>query len=229
MKIEELVILGLTGAAAYLYWKMRSQKTAVVTQSITAPMTRSSVSTAVVPAGSQQPTMPIWTTPSLPEPKATKTVLVEPEASSSPPSLIKQLQEGGFVDIEWISPEDLKGGNIRKGSLPSRDLTEEESEIQSIKKDPQWCSFANSPPPIFLDFNTRGFAKHGHKDTFTQLGRNNIFSANIGPALKSKQKERIDLCERLFWLPRAANVPKLTTVPYTPTPNAMPPIFPLAR
>jgi hypothetical protein len=61
MKIEEIVILGLTGAAAYLVWRMKSQKTAMVTQSITAPVARSPVSTAVVPVGSGPPTMPIWT------------------------------------------------------------------------------------------------------------------------------------------------------------------------
>jgi hypothetical protein len=76
MKIEELVILGLTGAAAYLYWKMRSQKTAVVTQSITAPMTRAPVSTAIVPVDSAPPSMPTMPMPSLPEP-----------VSSSPPTM----------------------------------------------------------------------------------------------------------------------------------------------
>jgi hypothetical protein len=60
--------LGLTGAAAYLVWRMKSQKPAVVTQSITAPVTRPPVSTAVVPEGSGQPTMPIWTTPNVPAP-----------------------------------------------------------------------------------------------------------------------------------------------------------------
>jgi hypothetical protein len=63
MKIEEIVILGLTGAAAYLYWKMRSQKTAVVTQSITAPVTRPPVSTAVVPEDSAPPSMPTMPKP----------------------------------------------------------------------------------------------------------------------------------------------------------------------
>ncbi len=68
MKTEEMLILGLTGAAAYLVWRMKSQKSAMVTQSITAPVARSPVSTAVVPVGSQQPTMPIWTTPNVPAP-----------------------------------------------------------------------------------------------------------------------------------------------------------------
>jgi hypothetical protein len=68
MKIEELVILGLTGAAAYLYWKMRSQKTAVVTSSATYPMTYSPSSTAVVPVDSAPPSMPTMPMPSLPAP-----------------------------------------------------------------------------------------------------------------------------------------------------------------
>lgn len=76
MKTEEILILGLTGAAAYLVWRMQSQKPAMVTQSITAPVTRSPVSTAVVPVGSQQPSLPTMQAPRLPEPAAPRIVSV---------------------------------------------------------------------------------------------------------------------------------------------------------
>lgn len=68
MKTEEMLILGLTGAAAYLVWRMKSQKTAVVTQSVTSPVTYSPSSTAVVPEDSVPPSMPTMPMPSLPEP-----------------------------------------------------------------------------------------------------------------------------------------------------------------
>lgn len=68
MKIEEIVILGLTGAAVYLVWRMKSQKPAMVTQSSTAPVTYSPSSTAVVPVDSAPPSMPTMPMPSLPEP-----------------------------------------------------------------------------------------------------------------------------------------------------------------
>jgi len=84
MKIEEMLILGLTGTAAYLVWRMRSQKPAMVTQSITAPVMQSPVSSAVVPVGSQQPSLPTMTSPKFPEPIYSPMII--PAPPPSPPS-----------------------------------------------------------------------------------------------------------------------------------------------
>jgi hypothetical protein len=99
MKIEEIVILGLTGAAAYLYWKMRSQKTAVVTSSATYPMTYSPSSTAVVPVDSAPPSMPTMPMPSLPEPVSSSLatpVVLQVGPNERPSDVLKR---NGYFDL----------------------------------------------------------------------------------------------------------------------------------
>lgn len=95
MKAEEIWILALTGTAAYLVWRTRSRKPAMVTQSMAGPVTQSPASSAIVPVGSQQPTMPTMRMPSLPD-----SVIQDPPPTPPEPTSRKSM----CIPVDQLNP-----------------------------------------------------------------------------------------------------------------------------